>query len=320
MIKSWPPSLIIGAGMAGLACAQSLASAGHAVTLIDKGRGAGGRMAARRMATPPGEVTFDHGAQYFTATDPGFRDQVRQWVDAGMVAPWTPGGDDAWVGTPAMNAPLKAMASGLGVRWGTRATALTQTSDGWVIALEDGGVIIAGAVVTALPAEQTADLLAPVAASFAEIARATPSAPCWTEMLAFPSKLAIVEDCFRGSDADALGWAARNSSKPGRGEMETWVIQAGADWSAENLEAPAEVIETRMMVALADRLGLDLPEPVVRTSHRWRFARSGRAATDRLWDPRMRLGVCGDWLLGPRIEDAWRSGTQLARDMAVDLG
>ena len=277
-------------------------------------------MAARRMATSLGEVTFDHGAQYFTAKDHGFKAQVSRWADAGVVAPWLPGGGDAWVGTPAMNAPLKAMADDLDVRWGTRATAVSRNAGGWTVATEDGGLITADAIVTALPAEQTADLLTPVAGTFGDVARATPSAPCWTVMLAFSAKLATAEDRLRGSDADALGWAARNSSKPGRGAVETWVMQAGADWSAENLEAPAEMIELRMMKALADGLGLDLPEPLVQTSHRWRFARSGRARTDRLWDPEMRLGVCGDWLLGPRIEDAWRSGTDLARHMAGDLG
>jgi renalase len=54
---------IIGAGIAGLACAQRLQDGGCSVTLFDKGRGAGGRMATRRVTTPFGEIAFDHGAQ-----------------------------------------------------------------------------------------------------------------------------------------------------------------------------------------------------------------------------------------------------------------
>ena len=57
---------IIGAGMAGIACADALQAAGHAVAVFDKGRGPGGRMSTRRMETPLGTVAFDHGAQYFT--------------------------------------------------------------------------------------------------------------------------------------------------------------------------------------------------------------------------------------------------------------
>lgn len=281
-------------------------------------------MATRRMATLLGDVSFDHGAQYFTAMDPGFKEQVQVWADAGVVGRWAAAGGEAWVGIPAMNAPLKAMASGMDVRWATRATTLSRTSTGWAVETDDGNVLSADALVTALPAEQTADLLAtlalPVAGTLADAARARPSAPCWTVMLAFAERLASVEDCVRGTDADALGWAARNSSKPGRGGLEAWVIQAGADWSVEHLEAlPAEV-EARLMEALSVRLGMSLPAPLVQASHRWRFARSDQAGAGGFWDSSTRLGVCGDWLLGSKVEDAWRSGTHLARSMAADLG
>ena len=77
---------IVGAGMAGLACAEALTSAGHAVVVLDKGRGPGGRMSTRRLETPLGEVRFDHGAQYFTGRDPGFRARVAAWIAAGIAA------------------------------------------------------------------------------------------------------------------------------------------------------------------------------------------------------------------------------------------
>ena len=40
---------IVGAGIAGLACAQQLQAAGRTVQLFDKGRRPGGRVATRRM-------------------------------------------------------------------------------------------------------------------------------------------------------------------------------------------------------------------------------------------------------------------------------
>ena len=106
---------IVGAGIAGLSCAERLQAAGHAVRVFDKGRGAGGRMATRRVALPSGDVAFDHGAQYFTARDPHFATMVAEWHASGVVAPWPSAGDDAWVGTPGMNAVVKAMAQPLAV-------------------------------------------------------------------------------------------------------------------------------------------------------------------------------------------------------------
>ncbi len=101
---------IIGAGMAGLSCAQALRHQGHNVIVFDKGRGPGGRMSTRHVGTPLGEAAFDHGAQYLTARDPAFLAQVDRWARVGHVARWSPAGVDAWVGTPAMNEPIRAMA------------------------------------------------------------------------------------------------------------------------------------------------------------------------------------------------------------------
>lgn len=58
---------IIGACMAGLACAKRLVSAGYTPLMLDKGRSIGGRMATRRVTLAADEVSFDHGAQYLTA-------------------------------------------------------------------------------------------------------------------------------------------------------------------------------------------------------------------------------------------------------------
>ena len=80
--------LIIGAGMAGLSCAEHLTRAGRTVALIDKGRGPGGRMAARRVDIEGETVRFDHGAQYFTARDAAFHAAVAEWETAGAAARW----------------------------------------------------------------------------------------------------------------------------------------------------------------------------------------------------------------------------------------
>jgi predicted NAD/FAD-dependent oxidoreductase len=97
--------------MAGLACAEALREAGLQVTLFDKGRAAGGRMSTRRVPTLAGAAGFDQGAQYFTARDPAFRAGVEGWSEGGQAAPWPAAGDDARVGTPGVNAPVRLMAA-----------------------------------------------------------------------------------------------------------------------------------------------------------------------------------------------------------------
>ncbi len=303
---------IIGAGIAGLACAEALLAAGREVVIFDKSRSAGGRMSTRRVATALGEAQFDHGAQYFTARDPGFRGRVQRWRAAGVALPWPAAGADTWVGVPGMSAPAKAMAAGCDVRWSARVDSLQRQGRGWTLhgAAAGLGDTAFDAVIAALPAEQAAVMLAPVHASFAAHAAATRSAPCWTLLLAFAERLAIDAEILR--DSGAVGWAARNLAKPGRSGPEAWVVQAGPAWSAAQLELTPEDAAAALQREFAMLAGITLPEPLVSVAHRWRYARSGALGQTALWDAGSRLGVCGDWLIGPRVEAAWLSGTALA--------
>lgn len=308
---------IVGAGMSGLACAEFLVRRGHVVALLDKGRGAGGRMSVRRLPTPMGEAAFDHGAQYFTMRDPGFRARADVWIAKGCLAPWPAAGPDAYVGTPGMNAPLREMSAGLSVQWGARVTGLSPDGSGWRLLLETGAAVEVDAVALALPAEQAAELAAPVAPALAARAHALKTMPCWTVMAAFAERLQTTLDCWRGDDDEPLCWAARNSSKPERKGPEAWVLQASPGWSRQNIEADDREVAAALLSGLSKRLGMDVAAPIAQAAHRWRYARSGAEGSGAIWDAEHRLGLCGDWLIGPRVEAAWMSGMALAEQIRL---
>lgn len=306
---------IVGAGIAGLSAGTALVAAGHEVALFDKGRGAGGRMATRRLNTPVGEAQFDHGAQYFTIRDPAFAACVHRWAEIGLAARWLAAGNGAWVGTPAMNAPLKAMASGLLVEWGARVDGVEPYETGWRLHGDGLTDTSYDAVILALPAEQAATLLAPINGDFAGLAAATASAPCWAVMAAFAQPIVTSSDVLV-TDGGAIGWAARNSAKPGRSGPEAWVIQGSPEWSAVHLEDDAIAVAHALLTTFNARVGYN-PEPLTVIAHRWRYARSGTAGGGFRWDAVQRLGLCGDWLTGPRVEAAWLSGHSLAAAMGA---
>ncbi len=300
---------IIGAGLAGLTAARALAEAGHAVSLFDKARGPGGRMSTRRVETAAGMAFFDHGAQYFNVRDTGFAETVARWEAQGVAARWPAAGDNAWVGTPGMNAIIKAEAAGHDVRWNCRIERIVRDGTGWQLTHADGEETF-DTVVVAVPAEQVAPLLAQHVPEWAALADATLSQPCWTVMAAFAEPVGFGPDSLR--DHGAIGWAARNSAKPGRTGPESWVIQGSAAWSAAHLEDEAEPVIAALLADLTEATGGPLPETLAVQAHRWRYALSGAAGRTALWDADLRLGVSGDWLIGPRIESAWASGRALA--------
>ncbi|APE29088.1 NAD(P)/FAD-dependent oxidoreductase [Aurantiacibacter gangjinensis] len=309
------PIAIVGAGMAGLTCASRLAEAGRAVRVFDKGRGPGGRMSARRVELDGETLHFDHGAQYFTARDERFRRQVERWHGEGVIAPWPAAKDGAWVGTPAMNAPIRVMADALGVQFGARVEAIRADESGWV--LEGDGLPdeAFATVICAVPAEQVAPLFARHHNHLAELAQATVSDPCWTVMAAFDGRVDLNDTIH---DAGAIGWAARNNSKPGRAEPECWVIQGSPDWSREYLEEEAEAVVRLLLEEFRTQAGGALPPLRHAAAHRWRYARSGDAGEGAIWDADKRIGACGDWLKGPRVECAFLSGWELAEAILKD--
>ncbi|MFP3944246.1 MAG: NAD(P)/FAD-dependent oxidoreductase [Alphaproteobacteria bacterium] len=324
---------VVGAGIAGLACAAVLREAGHQVALFDKGRGPGGRMSTRRVV---GGMRFDHGAQYFTVHTPEFAEQVAVWEAAGVAAPWpgrflevldpaddAPQSDIRWVGMPAMNVIVRHEAQLYGARFTIRISRLSKRGKGWHLHSEQGarhGPY--DAVALALPAPQAAGLLEGVSDELHARVREVVMAPCWAVMMALSEPLELPFDGLKLS-GDPLIWAARDSAKPGRpeGGPECWVLQAGPDWSRVHLEDDAAYVTANLIDAFA-RIVPGQSFHIARAgAHRWRHARvEVPAGEPALFDADAAVGMCGDWCIGPRVEAAWLSGRELGMKLVAALG
>jgi predicted NAD/FAD-dependent oxidoreductase len=337
---------IVGAGMAGITAARTLAQAGHQVMVFDKSSGAGGRMATRR--SPFGG--FDHGAQYFTVRDPRFVEALqttpktcRPW-SANMVqvldergrvaAAGLPAREPHWVAKPGMSALVKTWAAPLedSMLFDTHVTHIeTDAMDKalWqlrTMGSDDSVHVYAGfdAVLLAVPSPQAIALLEtvpksrrPSAAIQKKLAAVTVD-PCWTLMLAFPqavqpglTTLGPQWNAAR-STHHRIAWLARESSKPGRRTIERWTVQASAAWSQEHLTDSKARVEGKLIKAFSEVTGIRA-EPSHVESHRWLYAKTGQPlGQSHVWNAKTGLGLCGDWCLGHRVENAFVSGLELA--------
>ena len=308
---------IIGAGIAGLSCADELVALGHSVQLFDKGHGPGGRMSTRRLETSMGDVHFDHGAQYFTVRDSAFHDVVKKWEANGVVKGWPLIAPDAWVGSPSMNAVIREMVSQPDVMFGALVKSISKSDEGWLVATPEGLHGPYDSIIMAIPSEQAAPLLALHDLTFAQKAMHARSQPCWTVMLAFAEPLSMRDDILK--DLGIISWAARNSAKPGRTGPEAWVVQASGQWSAAHVEDDREDVLATISRQFEEAIGEPLPALLGSDVHRWRFALSAGLGLGALWNEKLALGVCGDWLVGPRVECAWQSGGIAARLAAASI-
>jgi len=329
-MKSLKPKVaIIGAGIAGLSCANHLAQKDIHATVFEKSKGAGGRTSTRRVEP---NLSFDHGAQYFTVRNPILQSFVNTWENLGVVSEWKgrivklnnkkiTGTEiiPRYVGTPGMTAMAADLVKNLKIKKETKIIEVKPSSNQWTL-LDEIGVAYNGFdhLVVALPAPQTAELLAnhPVG----KIASSTPMAPCWAVLVGFEKKLDVPWDGAFIHDS-AISWVARNSSKPSRdATKDCWVLHANAEWSALHLEdAPASVIP-KLLEAYACAIGDNLPAQFYKTAHRWRYSIGGSFINLRdLHDESIGLTICGDWVNGGRFEGAFLSGITAAESILKNL-
>lgn len=310
---------VIGAGVAGLACAGELAAAGHDVTVFEKARGPGGRLSSRR--TDHG--TFDHGCPVLARGA-----WLLEFAPLGLQLADFAHGE---VPVPRMSALPRALAEGLDVRAGVRVASVMRDDGALVLTSDDGAALgTFDRVAVTAPAPQAAELLAGVAPDIAARAATVAYDPCWAALAAWDAPLPIAEDWIRtGDPAGALARAARESAKPGRDAGERWTIQGGADWSRERLEDDPADIAAQLVAALAETAGADTPATVMLTAHRWRFARvAAPVAESCLLDGD--IGAGGDWCVPPRapgdpgvlqaepgVPEALHSGRALARALLL---
>jgi len=318
---------VIGAGLAGLSCATRLQNLGYQVALYEKSHGPSGRMSTRN-----GEGwSADHGAQYFTARDPLFIQELHSWIKAGVAATWHPrlsvyqGGqwreshstENRYVGTPAMNSPGKYLAQNLSIQFGSTIDKIFRQNSKWLIrSLETGDIDQAfDYLVLAIPAPQASVLAKSIDLSIEDFSSKANMLGCWTVMAQFTEPPHIPFDAAFVND-EVISWISRNNSKPGRFGQETWTIHANPQWSQQWIELDKEVA-SKHILECAKKLGLDCENAEI-SIHRWRYASGAiNIGSGFILNLDMKLGLCGDWLNGGRVEGAWLSGLKLANAINI---
>jgi predicted NAD/FAD-dependent oxidoreductase len=315
------PIAIIGAGLAGISAARALMAQGHAVTIFDKGRGPGGRLATRRIEAEGRKLQFDHGAQYLRAEGADFAAAL---AEAGT-APWPDA--ERRVGVPSMSAVPRALLGAIPCVASRHVGQITGSPGAWVLHHWDARLVRPGkplpdtapeeagpfaAVLLTMPATQAREVLGHTAPGLHEALATIRYAPCWTVMASFNAPLTLPETL--RPEAHAIGWAARDSGKPGRDAgQENWVIQAGPAWTRAHLELPADAIAQPLLAALAGFSAAPLPAPFMAMAHRWRYSLlEAPLGEPCLWDATARIGYASDGCIGGRAEAAWDSGAALA--------
>ena len=305
---------VIGAGMAGLTVATILGKAGYQVTVFDKSKGTGGRLSSRSYAGG----WIDHGAPYFSA-DPRFSDFLREHLVAGSLKAWRTEvagqlrSDEQLhaIGVPRNSAITRGLLGDLRFQPSTRIARVAAGPDGWQL-YNDGGSHLGNwpLVVVAVPAPQ-AQMLLSDQPWFAKQLEQVRMEPAWVAAIGTDKPVdqwpgvAVFED-------PVIRRIVNNTAKPKRGAEQVYLVQAQKNWSERFIEEPPEAVGRVLLANFARLAGSEQVHELLFV-HRWRYAFTEQPlGRPFLWDLNLQLGACGDWCLGRRFEDAWRSGAELA--------
>ncbi len=311
------PVVVVGAGIAGVACARTVSEAGLAVRLLDRGRRIGGRMASRRIDDRP----VDLGASYFTVADDTFGAVVDRWRREGLAHPWTDTfavleqgaepttktGPLRWGAPGGLRSLVEDLAGGLSVERAEVASVVLDDSDGPTV---DGAP--AAAVVLAMPDPQARRLLPPEAAGLLTRGfEPTLALVAWWQERGWD-----LDGAFVNGDP-AVAWVADDGRRRGDGAP-VLVAHSTPDLAARYLDDPASAVPV-MAASLARALEIDAP-PVGTHLHRWSLAKPTGSREAPFLLTEQGLGVCGDgWGSASKVEGAYLSGVRLGQALLERL-
>jgi renalase len=323
---------VIGAGIAGLTCAQKLQQAGKSVILIDKSRGLGGRLATRRLAG----THADHGVCYLQAKGDRFGQWMDELVSVGILRVWTTGihrlAADGSLQLPSKlancyaaplgaNSIAKYLGRDLEIIGDKLITSIEPINNGWQLSSKDPEFSLTAAqVVMATPPAQalaiTKEAIDP--ACIQQLSNVQFSRSI-TAIAVYPTTdqtaaAAITWQGIQCIDHPTLAWIGLDSSKQLNPTQPVLVIQSSAAFAEQHFDAPDLAIVGQKLIDAIVPLIPTLTTPELVQVHRWGYAFAQNPLSDLFLTAQTAapLYFGGDWCGGNRVESAYLSGMAIA--------
>jgi renalase len=275
--------IVVGAGIAGLACARELVDAGIPARVVERAPAVGGRLASVRLN---GRIA-DVGAAYVTADDPAFLGRLQTWRIDGLARPWT----DTFRGQHGPGPMRWSAPGGLRSLAEDLARELEITLNAEITELPD-----ADAVVLAMPGPQ--------AQRITGLAPAQTWSPSLAVVLTYPER---TWPDFHGmfvNDHPIVATVCDDGDR--RGDRAPVLVA----------HATPEFATTGDSAKLAAAVGelLDIDQPPTIDEFPWPYA-TPKPENGDFAKVGGNVYLCGDAYGKPRVQTAWLSGRAVAREI-----
>tara|TARA_B100001559_G_scaffold192560_1_gene161090 strand:- start:217 stop:1179 length:963 start_codon:yes stop_codon:yes gene_type:complete len=312
---------VLGSGISGSTIA-SLLSKKHSVRVFDKARGFGGRSSNKRFKN---NLSFDHGVQYISPKSKLFTKYIKKLYKNNILKIWKDNHLDftferkssaiKYIGKKANNDLAKYNLKNTKKSLNSPISKINFNNNFWEITLKDKSKYHFKSLILTCPYPQ----LKKLAKKYLDkkiLKLKVNMRPNITVMIAFKNQKNLPISSIKFND-DILAWAANeNSKKRFKSNINLWTLQATLKWSKKTIYKykTDKSIMSQLIARFIKLTGFEKNKIIFKKIHGWKYSYNyEKTPYLSIWNKKINLGVCGDWLSGPKVENAWLSANDLAR-------
>ncbi len=312
---------IIGSGVSGSTIAYLL-SKKYSVHILDKARGPGGRASNKRFKQ---NLSFDHGVQYISPKSKEFLKFIKTLCKKKEAKIWTGNHLDftfekneiseKFIGMKGNNFISKFYTKKIKKSFQSSVKSIFNNKYFWEIKLDNGEYIQAKSIILTCPFPQSKKIAGKYLEKKISNLKINME-PNITTMLAFKNQKAVPVSSIKFKD-DILTWAAHENSKSRFNSSNSlWTLQSSVEWAKRNINhyKKSNKVENTLISKFLNFTGYKKNKIIFKKTHGWKYSYNlNGSPLKSYWNKKLRLGLCADWFIGPKVENAWLSANDLAK-------
>ena len=312
---------VLGSGIAGSTIANLL-SKKYSVHVFDKARGPGGRSSNKRFKN---NLSFDHGVQYISPKSKLFIKYIQKLHKNKIIKIWDDNHLDftfekkpfstKYIGRKANNDLVKYNLKNIKQSFASPIEKIDFKKYFWEITLKNKSKHQFKSLIITCPFPQ----LKKLAKHYLDkniLKLKVQMQPNITVMLALKNQKNLPISSIKFND-DILAWAANeNSKKRFKSNLNLWTLQATLKWSKKTINKykTNKSIMNQLVTRFIKLTGFKKNKIIFKKIHGWKYSYNyEKTPYLSIWNKKINLGICGDWLNGPKVENAWLSANDLTK-------
>ena len=311
---------IVGSGIAGSTIAKLL-SKKYSVKILDKAKGVGGRSSNRRYDD---KLNFDHGLQYISPKNGEFKKFIKYLEKKDVIKEWTGPHLDflfkkkknskKYIGSKSNNSIVKYLLQNQDVSLNNAVKKIIFKNDHWTVSLNNGDKINFRNIVLTCPYLQTKNLTSKYLGKKI-LDLNVKMEPNITLMIVLKNGNRIPLSSINLND-EVIAWISNeNSKKRFKSNLNLLTVQSQVKWAKKYINIHKEdkhKVILKMLNKISNLFDIDKKKIIFKNIHGWKYSYNiSKTKYKSIWHKKYRLGVCGDWFMGPKAEHAWLSAKDI---------